>query len=91
LRASDRVFPDRAGLELIPMEAMMGGIFGDSGAQAEAKAQAAQARRELQTSNEEANRSQQRAERGGRSGGGTRGRDMLIGNLSYRLKKTLGG
>ena len=71
----------------------MSGIFGsrDNGAQAEAKTQAAQARRERQTSNEEADRSQQQAERGGRSGGRTRGRDMLIGNLSQRLNKTLGG
>jgi len=72
------------------MEAMMSGIFG-GGASKEAKKQAAQARREMQTSNEEAGRAQQRAERGSGSGAGTRGRDMLIGNLSTRLKKTLGG
>lgn len=70
----------------------MGGIFGgDNGAQAEARKQAAQARRERQTSNEETNRAQQRGERGGGGGAGTRGRDMLIGNLSQRLKDTLGG
>jgi len=71
----------------------MAGIFGsgDNGAQAEAKKQAGQARRERQTSNEETNRAQQRGERGGGAGAGTRGRDMLIGNLSQRLKETLGG
>jgi len=69
----------------------MSGMFGGkSGAQDEAKRQGAAARRQTQTGNEEANRAQQRGERGG-SGGGTRGRDMLMGNLSKRLKGTLGG
>jgi len=73
------------------MEATMSAMFGDGGASKEAEKQSAQARRERQASNEEAGRAQQRGERGGGGGAGTRGRDMLIGNLSDRLKKTLGG
>lgn len=66
----------------------MSGLFG-GGAADEAKKQAATARRDKQDANEEAGREQQRGERG--TGGSSRGRDMLIGNLSSTLKKTLGG
>lgn len=68
----------------------MSTIMGDGGAKKEAKRQAAEARRERQTANEEAGREQQRAERGA-GPGSTRGRNMLVGQLSSALKQTLGG
>lgn len=70
----------------------MSSLFGGGAreAQREAKKQQGEARAMKQTSNEEAGRAQQLAERGG-AGGGSRGRDMLMGALSRRLKDTLGG
>lgn len=78
----------------------MSNVFGgggDGGAAKKARQlqerQAAEARRQTQTANEETQRATQRAERGSGVTGseGGRGRDMLIGNLSTMLSKTLGG
>lgn len=66
----------------------MSGIFGGGAAKREAKKQSKRAREDRQMANEDAGRAQQQAERGA---GGGRGRDMLIGNLSQRLKQSLGG
>lgn len=66
----------------------MSGMFGQNKARREARRQAGEARQQTQEANEEAARSQQQAERGG-SGG--RGRQMMVGMLADRLKKTLGG
>lgn len=65
-------------------------IFGGDQGKAEARRQQAEARKDRQDASEDAARQKQTAERGG-SGGRTRGRDMLVGNLSNRLKTKLGG
>ena len=66
----------------------MGSIFGDGGAKKRAEEAEAIARKEKQTSNEEANRAQQRGERGA---GNTRsGRNKLMGNIGAQLKKKIG-
>ncbi len=57
-------------------------------AREEASAQAATARRQTQTSNEDAARAKQKAERGSSR---SRGRDMLVGSMSAGLKKSVGG
>lgn len=68
----------------------MSGIFGggQKAARAEAAKAQASARREKQTANEETNRAQQRAERGG--GDGRTGRNRLMGNLGAQLKGKIG-
>lgn len=68
----------------------MSGMFGGGQKAARASAAKAQAsaRRDKQTSNEETNRAQQRAERG--SGVGRSGRNKLMGNLGAQLKGKIG-
>lgn len=77
-------------MEIEHMSNIFGG--GQDAAIAESRAAAeksqAAARRTEQNANEEGQRNKQRSERG--SGGGSRGRDMLVGRLSSMLKPNLG-
>lgn len=69
----------------------MASVFGGGqyDAKMEAAEQRAQARRDRQEATEETAREQQRAERG--TARASRGRNMLVGDLSRALSSTLGG